>query len=442
MNQQVVFASAQIITLNPIMKEPADIRAQYYAYLKNLIRLTRWNKRKYTKAQLTFYRDKLCEGGDVPHCSNKRPFAVRFCYLIPFDLAILLGFHSKMVNPQNLKIFIDKMVSDFSLSYEQSVFLYEEFKAVLGEPSAWDVVLGSNSVRSCKTYLKSVKQNIDFISKAPYKMLITATMSAGKSTLINALVGKNISLAQNMACTSKIHVIVSKPFDDGFTSEYDHVLSIDASREDLLNDNEENKSFRITVGTHFDGLLAGKRLVLYDSPGVNSSENAEHTEITARMIKSKKYRLLLYVLNSTQLSTTDEEHHLETVKGIIGRARVIFILNKADQLITDDESITKSIENQRKFLASKGFKNPVICPVSSRAAYLAKRSCRGELSWYEQRELQNFIDKFEFSGLPEYYQTVFGRTPISTQSEEQALLANCGFTYLEQIITDYINGGI
>ena len=78
----------------------------------------------------------------------------------------------------------------------------------------------------------------------PYNILITATMSAGKSTLINSLIGKNISLMQNMACTSKIHTIISKPLEDGVSSEYDHDLSMAASIEDLLSDNEDNKSYK------------------------------------------------------------------------------------------------------------------------------------------------------------------------------------------------------
>lgn len=106
-----------------------------------------------------------------------------------------------------------------------------------------------------------------------------------------------------------------------------------ASIEDLLSDNEDNKSYKITVGTYFNGELGGKRIVLFDSPGVNSSENVEHTEISQRMIKSRKYRLMIYVLNATQLGTTDEEYHLEMVRQRLGRAKIIFVMNKADKLI-------------------------------------------------------------------------------------------------------------
>ncbi|MEG2285448.1 MAG: hypothetical protein RSB90_07765, partial [Eubacterium sp.] len=61
MNQQDVFASTQIIIFNPILKESLNYKIQYFMYLKKLIRLAKWDKRKYTKAQIAFYKSKLCE---------------------------------------------------------------------------------------------------------------------------------------------------------------------------------------------------------------------------------------------------------------------------------------------------------------------------------------------------------------------------------------------
>ena len=244
-----------------------------------------------------------------------------------------------------------------------------------------------------------------------------------------------------MACTSKIHTIVSKPMEDGVTSEYDHDLSLDASREDLLSDNVDNKSSKITVGTYFNSELAGKRIILFDSPGVNSSENIEHTEISQQIIKSRRYKLMMYVLNATQLGTTDEEHHLEIVKERLGRAKIIFIMNKVDQLISEDDSFLDSIEGQRKFLISKGFKNPIICPVSSRAAYLVKKNKQEELSRLERREMENYMDKFEQQSLSEYYEKQLKCSPISTDNETDALFANCGFAYFEKIIANIHDGG-
>lgn len=441
MNQQDIFASTQIITFNPILKETVDIRIQYFMYLRRLIRIVRWDKRKYTKTQLDFYRAALCYEQEVPCYSKEFSFSPRFCYLLPYDLAVMLGFHSKVVQSEKVKTIIDKIISDFNLPKEHTAFLALEFKAALGSPAAWEDVLRSNLTKGFKHYLKLVKKNITFIKARPYSILITATMSAGKSTLINSLVGKNISLMQNMACTSKIHTIISKPIDDSVSSKYDHSISMDATKEELLSDNEDNKTYKITVGTFFNGELGGKRIILFDSPGVNSSQNAEHTEISQRIIKSRKYRLMIYVLNSTQLGTTDEEHHLEIVKQSLGRSKIIFVMNKADKLISQNDNLLNSIENQRKFLLSKGFKNPLICPVSSRAAYLAKKSKMEHLSRIEQGELENYMDKFEIQGLSDYYEENLGCAHISTNNEVDTLFVNCGFAHLEKIIANLYDGG-
>lgn len=441
MNQKDVFASVQIITFNPILKEAIDIRTQYFMYLRKLIRIVRWDKRKYTKAQIKFYKDALCGEQEVSVYNKDISFDSRFCCLLPYDLAIMLGFHSKVTRSEKIKTIINKIISDFNLPNEQAAFFDLEFEAALGSPSAWEDVLRNNLTRGFKRYLKLVNKNINFIKLRPYNILVTANMSAGKSTLINSLVGKNISLMQNMACTSKIHTIISKPVEDGVSSKYDHDLSIDASKKELLSDNEDNKSYKITVGTFFNGQLGGKRIILFDSPGVNSSENAEHTEISQRMIKSRKYSLMVYVLNSTQLGTTDEEHHLEIVRQQLGRAKIIFVMNKADQLISEDDNFLDTIESQRRFLMSKGFKNPLICPVSSRAAYLVRKSRMEEFSRIERREMENFMDKFEKEHLSDYYENNLGCPHISTDNEEDALFVNCGFAHFEKIIVNLYDGG-
>lgn len=87
MKQQDVFASTQIITFNPILNESADIRTQYFMYLKRLIHLVRWDKRKYTKAQIDFYKDALCNSQEIPKGAIAYSFDSRFCYLLQIGRA-------------------------------------------------------------------------------------------------------------------------------------------------------------------------------------------------------------------------------------------------------------------------------------------------------------------------------------------------------------------
>ena len=103
MNQQDIFASTQIITFNPILKETADIQTQYFIYLQRLIRVVRWDKRKYTKAQIEFYKDTLCNEQEVSLHNRDISFDPRFCYLLPYDLTVMLGFHSKVVKSEKVK---------------------------------------------------------------------------------------------------------------------------------------------------------------------------------------------------------------------------------------------------------------------------------------------------------------------------------------------------
>ena len=98
-----------------------------------------------------------------------------------------------------------------------------------------------------KTCIAIVKKDIAFQRSQPMRILITGLMSAGKSTFINALLGDNVMPAQNLACTSKIHAIVSKPYDDGFIYEDDAALVLDAGKKELFQDHPENSSNHISI---------------------------------------------------------------------------------------------------------------------------------------------------------------------------------------------------
>ncbi|MFR5251714.1 MAG: dynamin family protein [Butyricicoccus sp.] len=442
MNQQDVLSSSQILVFHPILKENNKVKIQYFCYLKKLIRLVKWDKRKYTRAQLNFYRRILYDEDSVSYIPKENIIPTCMCYLVPYDLAIILAYHQKVIHTEKIEIIINKIAADFNLPAQLADFLYREFDAALGDIKAWEEVLNNKAVDKYKRFLKMVKANILFVRQYPYRFLITATMSAGKSTLINSLVGKNISLMQNMACTSKVHNIVSKPFEDGVSSEYDYDLSLNASREDLLTDNGNNFSAKITVGTYFNSALAGRRVILLDSPGVNSSENEEHCKISQKIIRSRRYKLLLYVMNATQLATNDEYQHLEFVKKHIGRADILFVMNKIDSLNFEEENLTDIIQDQHRFLCDIGFREPIICPVSARAAYLVKKDQQTELARFERHELYNYMDKFEQNSIAEYYENIL-HCPSITDSDDEAelLLKNCGFAYLEEILASYSNGG-
>lgn len=277
-----------------------------------------------------------------------------------------------------------------------------------------------------------------FIETRPYKILVTATMSAGKSTFINALVGKNICLSRNMACTSKLHSIVSKPFDTDFTFDHDYALSLAANKE-----KEPEISNKIVVrAVYYDGILAGQRLIINDSPGVNFSGDAEHKQITDKMVSTGNYQLMVYLMNATQLGTNDDDAHLAFVKEHIGEKPILFVMNKVDAFNEEEEDIEEIASKQIKYLESKGFPEPLVCPVSARAGYLAKKAGNEEPGRMERRELNNMEDKFEQMDLAGYYAKHYPDIVIpDSEDADKQLLKNCGISYIETIIKTFCEGG-
>lgn len=436
MKRQDYLAAAQIAAKHPILGESAEQKRRYYLCLRDLVGMTEMENRKNPAAQLRFYRAVLCPDGGRRYRTFETIGA--YCYLLPFDIASVLTYHMSSLTEGDIDALVEQIVCEFSLPRGDRTLLKTAFSAASGGDADWDRLLGSERYSRFADFLSLARKNAAFLGERPYRILITATMSAGKSTLINALVGKNVSLMQNMAATSKIHTILSKPFDDGATAEYDSEISLNATRDELMQDNEDNRTEQIVVSTFFQGGLAGQRVVLYDSPGVNFSGNAEHAEITRRMIRSSRYRLLLYVINATQMSTDSEAEHLRFVAKALRGRRVLFVMNQVDNLLTEGEAVPDIIARQRAFLEEIGFADPVICPISAKTALLAHKAGTQQLSRAERRELESRIDLFAQSGLGGYYTSRLKCPEIPDAGEEERdLLRDCGLTYLENIMLHY-----
>ena len=215
-------------------------------------------------------------------------------------------------------------------------------------------------------------------------------MSAGKSTLINALVGKVISCMKSEASTAAIHYIYDKPFEDGRSSEWDGILTMDADNKTLMDYDMCNSTGEIYVATYFSTFVsrAKHRFCFIDTPGVNSAINRAHGKLTRKALREESYDKLIYVFNANQLGTVEEFRHLKFIAKNVSKGKVIFVLNKLDNFNSKDDSIEESIEGVRKDLFALGYENPIICPISAYFALLVKKRLIGEaLSEDEQDSL-------------------------------------------------------
>lgn len=282
------------------------------------------------------------------------------------------------------------------------------------------------------------KQNRAFLKSDPIKVIVTANMSAGKSTLLNALVGKKVNKTQNEACTAKIHYIKNKPFEDSLCYELDYLLDLDADYQTLMEDNKNNQSNLITVGTHFRTVGKGaKRIWFIDTPGVNSSQDEWHKELAEDTIKSVESDLLIYLLNGENIGTDDDRRHLIFISEHY-QGNIMFVVNKVDRFRKKEDSVQETLQTVEGELSELGFTNPMVVPVSSYAAYLAKMKIFGEtLDEDEQDELDRMarkLKKEEYQFDTYYPDAIQKAVRVSCDTEEALLLMHSGVLQLEQII--------
>ncbi|MCI9077969.1 MAG: hypothetical protein HFH68_03455 [Lachnospiraceae bacterium] len=471
-------AFSQVLQYNPVIKEDKETREWYLKLLEKHIRKYRWKTGEIAKQQQNLYKNLLKEGME-PDKQNKLNNALKipvgeYSFVFLFDLFIILGFEEKELNEKNLSNIINEYYKTFGqirrdlrIRHIQDSFKYKKLyqsgwqknrkyfwqkshknlwwtssdiilnclSAWKNDKKAWAWIKERCKVHDIKIYLEKVEKNLDFIQTSPLSILVTSPMSAGKSTFLNAVTGENICKSQNMACTSRIHAIISKSFQDRLIYKWDKNLSMLINTEKLISSDESCNGRQLATGIYFDSNLSGKRLVFYDTPGVNYSGDKRHKEITDNFIESGKYGFVIFIMNATQLDTIDEQKHLEKIKKCIHKKQIIFVINKIDELNPDEEDFIEIIKRQEQRLVKMGFKNPLICPASAYSAILVNKWRNGKINNLEKMELYNKINKFSEMDLPGYYNRKFKDIYISdNDKKEEQLLKTCGIAYIEELL--------
>lgn len=311
------------------------------------------------------------------------------------------------------------------------------------------------------------------INDSVFPINVIATMSSGKSTLINALLGKKLMPSKNEACTAVITEILDTDTEQFQAVVYNEENEIIGNVEDLtyatmeqLNSNEE--VHRISAEGDIPFLDSrSTALMLVDTPGPNNAQNQAHKNTTYRAINSDSNNLILYVLNGTQLSTNDDASLLSYVAAQIQkggkqvRDRFLFVINKMDGFNPEEEDIGKAVEAAKRYLAGYGIEEPQIFPCSAFTAlnirtYLENinidtltRSDEKKLP-QAARDTLPMVDKFiEYPSMHlEQYSTLapsaqkelnyrLDRAVKNEDTKEQALI-HCGICSIEAAITAYV----
>ncbi len=219
-----------------------------------------------------------------------------------------------------------------------------------------------------KHNLEEVMNNFDILLEKPYsqlKLAIMGEVKSGKSTLVNAIVGREVSEVDVLEATSSI-------------------INIFYNEEETY-DIDQNC---INIGINSDVL---KDISIVDTPGLKSitSENEN---------KSIKYiqnaDIVLYVFDSTHIGQEDIKDAVELIasygKPIVG------VLNKGDLLHDNHQEVLDYIEDEYDLYIDKFF------IISSHLEYqnnIIKNAVAKEhdlVSEYSDELKRNFVSLIEF----------------------------------------------
>ena len=254
-----------------------------------------------------------------------------------------------------------------------------------------------------------------FVASKERYAVFTATMSAGKSTLINALIGQEVSNAKKAACTARPLYFYSSAMPHtafNLVSERNEIVNISSEKvRNILTTESENYA---VIGCFFSDLREA-RYCFVDTPGVDSFLNPDHKLITRNVLCAKEYDAIVYVIPVESYGSESDYYHLKYILEKVKFRQIVFVINMIDTCDFEDDSIAEIIDNVKSHLEDIGYKDPIICPMSAKAGFLLKQCITGQkLSGASNELAKNFCDMFygdEFD-LSSYYRNDIEFLPL------------------------------
>ena len=315
-----------------------------------------------------------------------------------------------------------------------------------------------------------VEKNLKSAFDNEVDVYVLATMSSGKSTFINSMLGQDLLPTANEATTATIaHIIDDKTTGDSISGkrlsvyrddfkEFDPVKRKSSILEennevnlDLLKDwNKDPETKTIELRGNIHGLEQNDniQLVLTDTPGPNNSQDKEHKKTTIGFVQNNQRKpLILYILNGKNLCADDDKNLLNLISkemslgGKQSKDRFLFVVNKMDAFDPEkDEPIEDVLGRTRKYLQDNGIDEPNIFPVCAQFAYLLRtQSQLTTMEEFQKKFWEDVFVKQPSKNLP-MYTTMPAKVvnDMRSKTSSEALLRS-GLPAVEATINEYIN---
>lgn len=274
-------------------------------------------------------------------------------------------------------------------------------------------ILGMSFVQNFPIYKEQFESLRDRVSDKSFRIAVVGEFSSGKSTFVNALIGKDVLTHGARETTATITEIENNP--DKYSANSFDVYFENGSVEKGINLNKEKiieyttthskeykvveKINKVVIKSHI--LDTNIPMVFVDTPGLNGVAD-HHRERTYEQIQ--RAHACIYLIPMRGLSDTDIQFTKEISKY---QENIIFVQNFIDQLEEEGESVEAKLAEQRSLLESKGnLKKIRLIAVSARNALLAEDK---EL-FYNSEERKKQINPetiFELSRWKEVMKTIY-----------------------------------
>ena len=301
------------------------------------------------------------------------------------------------------------------------------------------------------------------VKNSLFEVSVIATMSSGKSTLINALLQQELLPSENKACTAQITRIIDhdgmKKFEGVCYGEDNKTIIYPKSEitlDKMRKYNEDEKVKYIDLKGDIPEIPSDKiQLCLRDTPGPNL-QYEEYRMLINNVIK-RKNNIILYVMNVVQMRIDDDKILLKSIAqemnlgGKEARDRFIFVLNKCDELDEEQgETVDQKINEAKDYLKEFEIIDPMIIPTYAQLALIIQKARNGDKLTRKEKtkygDIEYYIDETEL-----HYEEYATITPSvkaeltkkldnykKENDDELQAMIHTGVSVVEETIREYI----
>lgn len=245
-----------------------------------------------------------------------------------------------------------------------------------------DKIMSLESTKKYSSVISELQVLKKRISDKTFRIAVVGEFSSGKSTFINAFIGKDILKHASVETTATITYIHNVPENDESAGKC--VVVFRNGKKEILPNLEKLREYTtvnesvnvaekiesVSIFTHF--LDCAHPIVLTDTPGLNGIAD-KHREMTLEEIR--RAHACIYLLSNNGVKKSDTDF----LKVLLNyQSSFIFIQNFIDTLRTSEgETIEKKIQSDREVL-NEFFKNANasvtydIFPISAVKALVAR----------------------------------------------------------------------